>query len=130
MHETMKIKNFSAVGILCSLIFITTCTCPVHYTTCIHLICTSLVPTIKSHLSVLSSSSLAYGHYNLTIATFQLIAHADLSCAFFLHLWAPFDFRSFSIQSNHLNFGLPSFLLQSGFPRNTSLIVLPDIHTR
>ena len=51
-------------------------------------------------------------------------AHTDLSSAFFRHLWTPFSFRSFSLQSNHLNFGLPSFLLQSGFPRNTFLTVL------
>jgi hypothetical protein len=60
-----------------------------------------------------------------------MITHTVLSSAFFLHLLAPIDFRSFSVQSNHLNFGLPAFLLPSGFPRNTFYTVLPsDILTR
>jgi hypothetical protein len=60
-----------------------------------------------------------------------MITHTDLSSAFFLHLFTPIDFRSFSVQSNHLNFGLPAFLLQSGFPRYTSFTVLSsDILTR
>ena len=49
--------------------------------------------------------------------------------AFFLHLLIHINFRSFSIQSNHLNFGLASF--PSGFPRNTFFIFLSsDILTR
>jgi hypothetical protein len=61
--------------------------------------------------------------YCLTGASFRTIAHTDLSSAFFLHLLAPIYFRSCSIQSNHLNFGLPAFLLPSGFPRITSFTV-------
>jgi hypothetical protein len=38
-----------------------------------------------------------------------MIVHADLSSAFFLHLLISTDFKSFSIQSNHLNFGLLIF---------------------
>ena len=41
------------------------------------------------------------------------------SSDFSLHLLTPTDFRSFSIQSNHFNFGPPAFLHPSGFPRNT-----------
>jgi hypothetical protein len=62
-----------------------------------------------------SSSSLAYGPYSLTSASFRLTAHKDLSSAFLLHLLTPIDFRSFSVQSNHPNFGLPAFLLASRF---------------
>jgi hypothetical protein len=65
------------------------------------------------------SPSLANGPYSLTSASFRTTAHTNLSSAFFLHLLAPIDFRTFSIQSNHINSGLPAFLLQSGFRRNT-----------
>jgi hypothetical protein len=40
---------------------------------------------------------------------------------FFNHLLTPIDFRSFSKQSNHLNFGPPVFLFPSHFPRTTFL---------
>jgi hypothetical protein len=53
-----------------------------------------------------SSSSLASGPYSLTSVSFRMIAHTDLSSAIFLHLVTPIGFRSFSIHSNHLNFGL------------------------
>jgi hypothetical protein len=52
------------------------------------------------------SSSLAYGPYSLTSASFRNIAYTDLSSAFFLHLLPPIYFRSFSVWSNHLNFGI------------------------
>jgi hypothetical protein len=52
-----------------------------------------------------SSSSSAYGPYTLTNAAFRMIAQTDLSSTFFLHLLTPIDFRSFSIEFNHLNFG-------------------------
>jgi hypothetical protein len=52
-----------------------------------------------------SSSSLAYGPYSSTSASFRVTAHADLSSAFFLHLSTPTDFRSFLIQFSHFNFG-------------------------
>jgi hypothetical protein len=55
------------------------------------------------------------GPYSLTSASFRMIAHTDLSSAFFLHLLTPIDLRPFSIQSSHLNFGLPTFLLPSGY---------------
>jgi hypothetical protein len=48
-----------------------------------------------------------------------MTAHTDLPSAFILHLLTSIDFRSFSIQANHLNFGLPAFLLPSCFPSNT-----------
>ena len=77
------------------------------------------------------TSSLAYSPYSLSSASFRMIASTEKSSVFFLYLMTTFDFRSLSIQSNHLNFGLPCFLLSSGFPRNTSLTVLPsDILTR
>ena len=66
----------------------------------------------------------AYGPYSLTISSFRMIAHADVSSAFFLHLFTPVGFRSFSPQSFHLTFGLPAFLLPSVFPRNTFFTVL------
>ena len=78
-----------------------------------------------------SSSSLAYGPYSLTSTSFRMTAHIDLSSAFFLRLLTPIDFRSFSILSNHLNFGLPAILLPSGFPRNAFFMVLSsDILSR
>jgi hypothetical protein len=46
------------------------------------------------------------------------------SSDFFPHLLILIHFRSFSIQSNHLNLGLPDFLCPSAFPRNTFLMVL------
>jgi hypothetical protein len=52
------------------------------------------------------------------------MAHADLFSAFFLHLLTPISFRPFSIQSNHLQFGLPAFFLSFSFPRNNFFIVL------
>jgi hypothetical protein len=59
-----------------------------------------------------------------------MTAHTDLSSAFFLHAVTPTDFRSFSMQSNHLNFGPPVFHLPSGFPRTTSFTaVASDILT-
>jgi hypothetical protein len=71
-----------------------------------------------------SSSFLAYGPYSLTGASLRMIALMDLLSAFFLHLSTPIDFRSFSVQSYHFNFGLPASHLPSGFPRNTFLMVL------
>jgi len=56
---------------------------------------------------------------SLTIASFRMIAHADLCSAFFHYLLTLIDFRSFSVQSSHLNSGLPAFLLLSEFPRDT-----------
>ena len=50
-----------------------------------------------------------------------------MSGAFFLHLLTPTDIRSPSIQANHLNFGLPAFLLPSVFPNAT---LSSDILTR
>jgi hypothetical protein len=47
-----------------------------------------------------------------------------MSFVFFLHLLIPINFRSFSIQSNHLNFGLAALIFPSGFPRNTFFMVL------
>ena len=41
-----------------------------------------------------SSSSLAYGPYSTTSAPYRMIAHADLSSAFFLHHSTPIDFTS------------------------------------
>jgi hypothetical protein len=53
------------------------------------------------------------------------------SSAFFFHLLAPISVSSFSIQSSHLNSGIPAFLLPSGFPRNTVFTVLSlDVLTR
>jgi hypothetical protein len=41
------------------------------------------------------------------------------------------NFKSFSIQSSHVGFGFPTFLLPSGFPKNTFFTVLSsDILTR
>jgi hypothetical protein len=59
------------------------------------------------------------GPYSLTSVSFRMTAHTDLSSVFFLHLLLPIGFISFSVKSNHLNFGLPAFLLPSGFSRNT-----------
>jgi hypothetical protein len=60
-----------------------------------------------------------------------MVVHTDLSSAFFLHLLTPIGFTSFSVWSNHLNFGLPAFLLPSGFLRNTLFMVLSsEILTR
>jgi hypothetical protein len=81
--------------------------------------------------TVRASSALAYGPYSLTSASFRMIARIYSCSAFFLHLLTPIDFRSFSIQSNHLKFGLPTFLLPSGFPRNTLVAVLSsEVFTR
>jgi hypothetical protein len=84
------------------------------------------IPTIKTtkHGFYSASSSLAYGPYSLTSASFRMTAHTDLSSALFLHLLTSVDFRSFSVESNHLNFGLPAFLLPCGFLRNTYVTVL------
>jgi hypothetical protein len=69
---------------------------------------------------------LTYSPYSLTSTSFTTIAHTDLSSTFFLHLLTPIDFRSFSVQSNLLNFGISAFLLPSGFPRTTSeLLTVP-----
>jgi hypothetical protein len=40
-----------------------------------------------------SSSSLAYGPYSLTNASFRMIVHTDLSSAFFHHISTSIDFR-------------------------------------
>jgi hypothetical protein len=75
-----------------------------------------------------SSYSLAYGPYSLNSAAFRMRAHANLSSALFL-LSTPIDFRSFSIQYNHLN--LLAFRILSGFPRNTFFTILSsEILTR
>ena len=47
---------------------------------------------------------------NITIASFRMIAHADLSSAFFLHFLTPIAPRSFSKYSNHLCFCVLCFL--------------------
>jgi hypothetical protein len=62
-----------------------------------------------------------------SLACTVLATHADLSSACFVHPLTPIDFRLFSIQYNHLHFGLPAFLLLSGFPRNTLFTVLWSI---
>ena len=49
---------------------------------------------------------------------------ADLSPAFFPHLLTHIYFRPFSIQSMHLNFGLPVFFLPSGLSIHTLFTVL------
>jgi hypothetical protein len=71
------------------------------------LILTDLLHTHLHYISssALSSPSLAYSPYS------------------FLHLLTPIDFWSFSIQSNHFNFGPPAFPFTSGFPRSTSFTV-------
>jgi hypothetical protein len=79
-----------------------------------------VVPSTSGSRSF-SSSSLSYGPYNLTNASFRMIAHTDLSFAFFLHLLTPIYFRSFPIQSNHLNVGVPALPPPSGFPTNSFL---------
>jgi len=66
-----------------------------------------------------SSPFSAHGPYCLTSVAFRMTAHTDLSSAFFLRPLTTIDFRSFSTQSNHLNFGPPVFHLPSGFPRTT-----------
>jgi len=48
-----------------------------------------------------------------------MIAHTDMYSVFSARLVTHIDFISLSIQSNHLNFGLPAFLLPAGFLRNT-----------
>ena len=55
-----------------------------------------------------------------------MVVRTDLSSDFFLRLLTPIDFRWFSVRSNHLNFRLPAFLLPSGFPRSTLLMVPPS----
>ena len=57
------------------------------------------------------SSSLACGPFSLIIAFFRRVAYTYLSYAFFHNLLTPINFKSFSTQSNHLNFGLPGILL-------------------
>jgi hypothetical protein len=69
------------------------------------------------HRSSFYSSSLAYGPYSLTSASFRMIAHADLSSALFLHLLTPIVSRSFTRQSSHLNFGLLAFSSSIWFPQ-------------
>ena len=76
---------------------------------------------LPSSVSPSSFSELAYCPGS---ASFRTTAHTDLSSAFFLHLLTPIDFISFLTQFNHLNFGLPSSLLPSAFPRNPLLTVL------
>jgi hypothetical protein len=61
-------------------------------------------------LPKVNSSSLAYGPYSLASAFSRMIAHMDLSSAFFLHILTPTNFRSHSVQSSYLHFGLPTFL--------------------
>jgi len=82
------------------------------------------------HLAI-SSSLLAYCPSSLTSASFRMIAHICMSCAFFHYLLTPIHFRLFSLQSNCHNFGLLAFLLLSGFPRITFFTVLSsDILSR
>ena len=52
---------------------------------------------------------MALALYSLTIASFRIISHINLSSAFFLHQLILIDFRSFSIQPNHLNGIIPFF---------------------
>jgi hypothetical protein len=52
-----------------------------------------------------SKSSMAYGPYSLTSASFRMRAHTRLSSAFFLHLLTTTNFRSFWEEPNHLKFG-------------------------
>jgi hypothetical protein len=74
---------------------------------------------------------LAYGPYSLTSASFRMIAHRYLCSAFFLHLLTPIGFKLFSKESNQIKFGLPAFILPSGFPRYTFYTDLSsDILTR
>lgn len=51
----------------------------------------------------------------------------QMSGAFFLHFLTPADIRSPSIQANHLNFGLPAFLLPSVSPK---AVLSSDVLTR
>jgi hypothetical protein len=55
------------------------------------------------------------GHAVLAVSQclLQNGSRTSLSSAFFLQLLTPMDFRSFSLQSSHLNFGIPAFLLAS-----------------
>lgn len=52
-----------------------------------------------------------------------MIARANLSSAFFIHLLTP-SMSDHSQESSHLTFGLPAFFLPSGFSRNTFLTTL------
>jgi hypothetical protein len=56
---------------------------------------------------------------SLTIASFGMKAHADLCSAFFHYLLTLIDFKLFSVQSSHRNFGRHAFLLPSEFLRDT-----------
>ena len=88
---------------------------------CIWLVQWKLISTFRYHTQ-LEAVSVICGHLfgaqslSLTSVSFRMTAHTDLSSAFFLPLLTPIDFRPFSVQSNHLNFGLPAFLLPSGSP--------------
>jgi len=55
-----------------------------------------------------------------------MVAHTNLPSDFFLYLLTPNNVTSFSIQFSQINFGLPAFLLPSGFSRNTFFTVLPS----
>ena len=81
------------------------CTCYLHY---------HWYRLLNPHLSVLSSSSsLAHSPCNLASATFQLIAHTDLSSAVFLHVWTPFDHSHYSLTTLILVFPVFFFNLVS-----------------
>ena len=74
---------------------------------------------------------LTSGPYSSTSVSFGMTAHTNMPSAFFLHFLTPTDFISFSVQSSHLNFGLPAFALVSGFSWNTFCMVLwSDILTK
>jgi hypothetical protein len=50
-----------------------------------------------------------------------MMAHMDLSSAFFLYLLTSIDFRSFSVQPNHLNFGSAAVFFHPVSPEILSL---------
>jgi hypothetical protein len=59
-----------------------------------------------------------------TSASFMTDAYSSLFWAFFLHLLAFINIKSFSTSSSHLNLGLPTFLLSSGLLSKTFLTTL------
>ncbi|PSN49159.1 hypothetical protein C0J52_10134, partial [Blattella germanica] len=58
------------------------------------------------------------------LAAAKTFLHSSLSNARLLHALVPIFLRSFSIPSIHLNFGLPTLLLPSGFNKTYSKIII------
>ena len=90
------------------------------YGHCVLISVSCRITALYGHCGLISVSfriTALYGHCGLISVSFRITA-----LAFFLHLFTPIDFRSFTVQSNHLNFSPPVCITTFTRPKYWTLV--------